>query len=169
MALTQDWRLSSGDAHADVQAENWLAALAAGLPAIGFDLGGLGRLVCATEADGSAVARDPRTGQEVRVVPLGVPVPPSFEMPISSFAAVSVPQGRPAPSGDTAAEARGPAVRRIAPAAHFPSAMPRPPGAGKPRPEPFGQREEREKERRGRRGGKGRKEKEGRGQEPLEK
>ncbi len=94
MALTQDWRITFGDQSTEVLADNWLSALAQALPSIGLDLGAMARLVCATEADGSATARDPRAGIEIRIQPLGQPVPPSFEMPESSFASINVPFAR---------------------------------------------------------------------------
>jgi hypothetical protein len=97
MSLLQTWRVSIGDVSTEVQADNWLSALAAGLPAVGLDLGALGRLVCAMGEDGSATARDPRSNTEVRIEPMGAPAPPSFDMPSSTFAALYVPQLRTTP------------------------------------------------------------------------
>ncbi len=94
MATAQRWRVTSGDTEVQVAAENWLGALALGLPAIGMDLGDFGRLLCATEADGSAVARDPRTGAEIRVSAVDESAPPDFAMPTSSFASLYAPQLR---------------------------------------------------------------------------
>jgi hypothetical protein len=96
--MMQDWNVKMGDAEAVVNAENWLGALALALPALGLDLGAMGRLVCATDADGSATARDPRSGVELTVNPVGSAVPPSFAMPESSFASINAPQLRVAPS-----------------------------------------------------------------------
>lgn len=87
----------SGDTEVQVAAENWLGALALGLPGVGLDLGDFGRLVCATEADGSAVARDPRTGAAIRVSAIDESAPPDLAMPTSSFAALYAPQLRAPP------------------------------------------------------------------------
>ena len=94
MSLLQTWRVSAGGASIEVQADNWLGALAQGLPEVGLELGALGRLVCALDEDGSATARDPRGGTEVRIEPVGAPTPPEFDMPSSTFATLYVPQLR---------------------------------------------------------------------------
>lgn len=91
MAISQQWRVSFGDNSAVVEADNWLGALAVALPQVGLDLGAMGRLVCSTNPDGSATAREPRSGGEVRVVPMDTLTPPGFEMPESSFARINVP------------------------------------------------------------------------------
>lgn len=89
--MIQQWRVSFGDNSAVVEADNWLGALAQALPQVGLDLGAMGRLVCSTHPDGSATAREPRSGGEVRVVPMDSLAPPGFEMPESSFARINVP------------------------------------------------------------------------------
>lgn len=140
MALTQDWRVISGDTTADVQADNWLGALAAALPALGLDLGAMARLVCATEADGSATARDPRAGIEISIRPVGQALPPTFEMPESSFAAVNVPflRARPAPPPPPAVQtptlrlAPPPAADAVPPLRAEPPPAPRAPVAEAP-------------------------------------
>ncbi len=91
MATNQQWRVSFGDNSAIVEADNWLGALAQALTQVGLDLGAMGRLVCTTLPDGSATAREPRSGGEVRVVPLDSVAPPGFEMPESSFARINIP------------------------------------------------------------------------------
>ena len=83
-----------GDSEAVVSADNWLAALALALPLLGLDLGAMGRLVCATDSDGSATARDPRSGAELHISPVGRGQPPAFAMPESSFASINAPQLR---------------------------------------------------------------------------
>lgn len=59
MALMQDWNVRAGESETVVSAENWLGALALALPALGMDLGAMGRLIIATDPDGTATARDP--------------------------------------------------------------------------------------------------------------
>ena len=99
MSMTQDWLVLCGETRAEVRADNWLGALALALPELGLDLGVMARLVCATEADGSATARDARAGLEIRVTPVGAAAPPSFTMPESSFASINIPFARiPAPA-----------------------------------------------------------------------
>ncbi len=89
--MTQDWLVTCGETRAEVRADNWLGALALALPQLGLDLGVMARLVCATEADGSATAHDSRAGLEIRVTPVGTAAPPSFTMPESSFASINIP------------------------------------------------------------------------------
>ncbi len=97
MAASQRWRVSTGSAEVEIEAENWLGALAQGFPALGMDLGAFGRLACATDAEGGAVARDPRTGGEIRVARVVENEPPSLTMPTSSFASLYAPQLRAPP------------------------------------------------------------------------
>ncbi|MBM4365771.1 MAG: GAF domain-containing protein [Deltaproteobacteria bacterium] len=104
MAALQRWRVSTGTGEVEIEAENWLGALAQGFPALGMDLGAFGRLVCATDADGGAVARDPRTGGEIRVDRVAVNEPPSLSMPTSSFAALYAPQLRAPPPASAPVE-----------------------------------------------------------------
>ena len=68
-----------------VEASNWLGALGLALPMLGLSAGALGRLVCSVAADGSADAHDPLTNTRVRVAPVVVPPPPSFDMPAAGF------------------------------------------------------------------------------------
>lgn len=105
----QDWNVKAGESETVVSAENWLGALALALPALGMDLGAMGRLIIATDPDGAATARDPRSGLELSVRPVGAAVPPSFSMPESSFASINAPQLRvPAPAVPPAAPAVAP-------------------------------------------------------------
>lgn len=69
--MKRDWRISTGPAEAVVSAEDWLGALAEGLQALDLDFGNLGRLAVEAQADGSALARDPATGIELLIEPLG--------------------------------------------------------------------------------------------------
>lgn len=92
--MSQDWAVLCGEIRTEVHADNWLAALALALPQIGLDLGVMARLVCATEPDGSATARDSRGGLEIRVTPIGAAAPPTFAMPESSFASINIPFAR---------------------------------------------------------------------------
>jgi hypothetical protein len=120
MDLTQPWNVTAGDSETVVHADNWLGALALALPELGLDLGAMGRLIIGTEPDGTATARDPRSGLELKVRPVGAATPPDFVMPESSFASINAPQLRvPAPVAEP-----GPPP---APSAPAPSPEPPPP------------------------------------------
>jgi len=86
--------VSTGSNEVEVAAENWLGALAQGIQTLGMDPSAFGRLVCATDANGGAVARDPNTGGEIRVDRVAENEPPSLSMPTSTFAALYAPQLR---------------------------------------------------------------------------
>lgn len=100
MTTPQQWQVTFGTGSTIVDAENWLGALAEALPDLGMDLGAMGRLVCTPAADGSATARDPRSGGVLRIVPLVLETPPAFSMPESSFAGLNVPHLRVAPASE---------------------------------------------------------------------
>lgn len=69
--MKREWRMSTGPAEVVVSAEDWLGALAEGLRALDLEFGPLGRLVVEAQTDGSALVRDPATGIELLVEPLG--------------------------------------------------------------------------------------------------
>ncbi len=100
MTTPQQWQVTFGTGSTIVDAENWLGALALALPDLGMDLGAMGRLVCTPAEDGSATARDPRSGGVLRIVPLVSEAPPAFSMPESSFAGVNVPHLRVVPASE---------------------------------------------------------------------
>jgi hypothetical protein len=78
--MAQNWRVRSATNEVQIEAEAWLDALALGLPQLGVAQGALARLSCEELPNGGAVARDPRTGDVVRVDPIDdALVPPPAE------------------------------------------------------------------------------------------
>lgn len=69
--MMHSWRVSTGAAETVVEADHWLAALSAAMPALQLPTGALPRLAVTPQPDGGAVAREPSTGVEVRIAPLG--------------------------------------------------------------------------------------------------